>query len=341
MKKSIAVDGGGYVPGRPVQSGIERIIDGFLSSVDKRDIKLYTFNRSSYPYVHTVPQRGYSSFFLPLDVIKNRDTVFLGFSGVIPKLLTHTNCKKIGFLYDFGFIKYPQFYPSHQKLASQTQETIKRSDIIVVLSEAAKEELAAFFPMNKGKRVEVVQAGIDHVSLPPSDIKNDYFLTVGVIKPVKNTFGVIELFEQYCSRYEDNKTELRIMGRHEPAYFQQIQQSSVYKKMNKRIIFVESARDDEIYTAMASARALINLSHEEGYCFPVLEAAALGAIVIVNDLPVHREHRSAFPQIEICKTADEMMEVMHKSRVKKKRGLITIPDEYTWKSFTKRVLSLI
>lgn len=341
MKISVAVDGGGYVPGRPVRSGIERIVDGFLSAADKSVVNLYTFNRSSDRYVHTLPRRGYSSFFLPLHVIKNRDTVFLGFSGVIPKLLTHTNWKKIGFLYDFGFIKFPQFYPTHQKLAAQTQETIQRSDIIVVLSKVAKEELSAFFPMSKGKRVEVIQAGIDHVSLFSPDIKNEYFLAVGVIKPVKNTLGVIQLFEQYCSRYEDNKTELRIMGRHEPAYFQQIQRSSVYKKMNNRIIFVESARDEEIYTAMAAARALINVSHEEGYCFPVLEAAALGATVIVNDLPVHREHRSAFPQIKICKTADEMMEVMNKSRVKKKRGLITIPDEYTWRSFTKRVLSLI
>ena len=175
LTHAIAVDGGEYIPGEKVQSGIQRLIAEFM----KEYLSRYTTPPLDYYYfsntpqkplsskavsIHNLPRKFFSSIQLPYHIFRNKDAVFLGFSGVIPKFLDFFPLKKIVFVHDFGFSTYPDFYDNPRRMNAQVKSAVRRADLIITFTQQVRRELLTQYRFLNPRKVHSIYAGVDHLS---------------------------------------------------------------------------------------------------------------------------------------------------------------------------------
>lgn len=351
----IAVDGGGYMPGAKVQNGIQRLIAEFmkeyLSSYVDCSLSYYYFSNNSGGHTHyrnisahKLNRAFFATLQIPYQMLCNRDAVFLGFSGVIPKLLDFMSVKKVIFIYDFGFYTYPDLYDNPGRLKRQVDNSVKHADVIITLTHQIRQELLAQFNFLNTEKVHSIYAGIDHLNETVHKkrlMKHEYFLYVGVVKPVKNIMGLLELFLKFTLTSRNKDIKLVIVGAKELNHWMYITNTKLYKQVKNRVVFLENISDRDLTTLYMQACALINISFAEGFCYPVLEALSLGTPAITNNLPLYAEFKPHFPHLHITKTEEERLELMQQLSVVTADRKRNIPTHFTWKNFTKSVYELI
>jgi glycosyltransferase involved in cell wall biosynthesis len=344
-KIRIAIDAGDFAPGSKINSGIKRLIKEFIDEIRNYPeyiIHYYYFSdkfpgESMQGNIHYVrmPSALYATLHLPLGSLIRRDDVFLAFSGYIPSLLCFLPIKNIAFIHDFGFFKYPDAYNNPEKLKYMTETTIQKADKIVVFSDYVNKELIARYPSVKSN-VTTIHAGIDHIQY--SSISNkEYFLYVGVVKPVKDVQRLIDCFAKYTEQTR-SKNKLIIVGSKEKEYFAQIIQSDSYAKVKDAVQWIEGITDDELKNYYANAKAIINLSKEEGFGYPVLEGLVAGKKVIVSSIDIYKEYQIHFPHLIMTQNDEEVIKELN---TEYKSHSAVIPNEFTWKTFTQKLLDVI
>lgn len=350
----IAIDAGGLPPLGRVRNGIQRLTNSFLLKLLESKSKVFinyyyfttsrnrVFQASANLREHRLPSKFFGSVSLPINIIKDKNEVFLGFSGYLPRLLSRAKINKIIFVHDLGFIKFPQYYANPNKMKQDIEFSLKYADKIVVFSDFAKEELKQQYPEVPNSKIKRIYAGTDHLLEMPvlPQIKSDYFLYVGVIKPIKNILFLLAVFNQYVAKTKNTTTKLILVGDHEPIYLQEIINSSTYNKLKHRIIFKENVTDSEIVEYYSSARALLNFSLEEGFCYPVLEALRFGKVTIVNDLSLYQEYKKYFSNLLIGKNTSGLVKLMEQANMTKESKINLESKMFSWKSFTKQLLEL-
>lgn len=357
----IGVDGGDFIPFSKVDSGIQRIVDSFLKTMvdfNKKKkryfINYYYFGQQKSKKFFNLfkfkklPKKFFSSFFLPLNFLIDKNDVFLGFSSALPFLIVPFCSKKIVFLYDLGFMKFPYFYSNFYRLKKQTEKALRQADKVVVLSESIRKEIKTFFL----KKTTVIYPGLNHLDFA-YDLKKkfsksfffnkQFFLYVGVVKPIKNLEKIFYFFYHFVNKTKTNNCFLVIIGKKEKNYFKKLLKDYYFKKIKKRVIFKEALTDKELVWYYQNALSLLNFSYEEGFCFPVFEALYLKNFAIVNSLPIYHEFKKYFPNLIICKNDKEVILAMEEIMLKKKRrtvGCLT-PENFTWKNFAQKLLELV
>ncbi|NTU73187.1 glycosyltransferase family 4 protein [Candidatus Roizmanbacteria bacterium] len=349
---NIGIDAGGLVPESAVSSGIERIVNSFVktfNTLDKEDkLNYYYFgdkkkSNDKQIQFHALPRRLFSSFHMPGNAIRDKNDAFIAFSTHVPRLLNLSSMKKITFVYDFGVLKYPEKYTHPKRLKQRTEEAISQSDVIITTSQVMKSELCRRFPKLDTNKVISIHPGIDHVRSVAPVLKKHaepFFLYVGVIKPTKDIRRLIRIFHEF-SQQNAKQYKLICIGRQEKEYFQELLCLPEYQKVKEQVRFVENVSDEELYSYYRDATAVINVSKEEGFGFPVLEALALGKPVIVNDLPVYHEFTEAFPRLNIVRNDRAIMSKLTQVSLQKSNGKVVIPSEYTWEYFTRKIINII
>ncbi len=354
----IGIDGGDFVSFGKVDSGIKRIVDSFLREIGKLKSEDYIFNyyyfgkselKKKVANINFIrlPEKFFASIFLPIQFIKDRNSLFLGFSGYLPSLISLINTKRVVFLYDLGFIKYPQFYSNPKKLKNNLTRVMKLADKIITLSDYSKKQITKYFSADE-KKIVRLYPGLDHFAgknLINQLIKFKYFLYVGVIKPIKNIEGLFKRFYQFLQLSPEKKYYLILIGEKEEEYFNSLLTNGDYKKIKRKVIFLNNISDDELVNYYLKATALLNFSHEEGFCFPVLEALSFGKKAIVNDLPIYHEFEDKFDNLLVGKNEREIVQLMvgEAERVNRydrnkrpKEGVI-----FKWRDFTEKLLEII
>jgi len=333
---NIGIDAGDYFPGVLINSGIQRLVAHFIEKASAHYQN--KFNLHSYFYQGT--GRLFGSIRLPYRLWKNHDQVFLGFSGQTPYLTKFLKIKKILFIHDLGFNQYPQFFQNPAKIIAQTIRSIKIADKIVVFSASVKQELINTYPFLDPDTVKIIPAGIDHLTdIKESNlaISHKYFLYVGVVKPMKNIAGLINIYLQFLNRSVDKNIKLIIIGKKEPPYFLSLTQ-------HKNIIYIDPVSDFDLKTYYRNALAILNNSHVEGFCYPVLEALSLGKMVITNDLPIYHEYAPFFSKLQISQSSlsfiDKMTDAVSQQN-KAKDKLPPLPGRFTWRSCIDSIFQLI
>lgn len=354
----IAIDGGNYVTGQPVKSGINRLVNSFINNIPDEGntvINYYYFGATAMPssphqHLHKLPQKFFGTISLPFYTLKDRNTAFIAFSGYIPKPLQLFPIKKIGIVHDLGFFKYPELYRNPYRLQQDMKELIKTSSVLVVFSDYVAEDVRKYFA-NTTVPVHRIYAGVDHI-FTPSVLKKalqepeskKYFLYVGVLKPIKNIEYLLERYAAFRNKKNSDHTQLILIGEKESSYFEQLQMNMSYQKYKKDISFIERVTDEELTRYYLGATAVINVSREEGFCYPVLEAAALEKTVIVNNLPLYKEYTPYFDSIHIANSRQAVVAALEhaaKSKVTIPTLKKHLPQEFTWANFTHKLLALI
>lgn len=344
----IGADGGDYVPGDEVKNGIQRLVSSFIYEYAKQNknslLYYFYFGRNvEYKGIHSVslPKPFFGSSFMPVNVLEKKCSIFLGFSGYIPSLLSASRCKKILFIHDFAFLKYPEAYRNQKRLAAQTISSLQRADLIIVFSDYIQKEVCEKLPEIDQSRVKRIYAGGDHLLRYERKefFKGNYFLYVGVIKPIKQIEYIFELFSSYKEKSKDKEKELILIGKKEKKYMKELEKNPHYRAYKKWIRWVDHVSDTELATYYEGATAVLNVSKDEGFCYPVIEALTMGAEVLVNDLPLYHEYASYSPNLYIG-NSEQLVKRMMKSSPTTLSASLT-KDTFTWKSFTQELLEVI
>ena len=234
------------------------------------------------------PSKGWMKIWLPLRISRDKIDTFLAFGQAIPKL--PKSVKKIGYIYDIAFEKYPQFYPdSYKQLHNITANLVKKSDHIITISQAAKKDIHDYYSIPES-RISAILLGNRLLETSDSTKSEEkYFLSVGALKRIKNIAAVIKAFAAFSTKKSDYN--LVIVGGDK---WMDPDITEAYEKLpeeiKKHVSFRGFVSDEELNDLYKNAQALIVPSYYEGFGLPVAEAMSVGCPVIVSN-------RGSLPEI--------------------------------------------
>lgn len=178
------------------------------------------------------------------------------------------------------------------------QLTVKNAQKILTVSNATKEEIIDHLNVSQGKIVVTYEGVDDKITNSKSQITNKsqntkyeipntkYFLYVGNAYPHKNLDRLVEAFAEI--RNQKSEIKLILVGR-EDYFYKRLKEEVKKIGLEKQIVFYGFATDEELVNLYQNAQALIMPSLMEGFGLPVLEAMANKCLVLVSDIPAHRE----------------------------------------------------
>lgn len=224
-----------------------------------------------------IPQTGWSTVRLPLELKLNPVDIFLGLSQFIPSSKSHN----IGFIYDLGFLHHPEAYPGSQiKLMQITDNLVDRSNRIVTISQTVKTDIVSRYALSSD-RVTVAYPGVDGSFTEKGVVHKGeypYFLFVGALKPGKNIPFLLRGFAKFLST-QKNQIDLYLLG---GEYWKDPEIAHVIRELHldslvQKLGYVP---DGKLASYYRGALAFVSPSLYEGFCLPAVEAMACGCPVI-------------------------------------------------------------
>ncbi len=150
---------------------------------------------------------------------------------------------------------------------------LRRAVRVITVSEASRDDLAAFLPAAAPKLRVIPNAALaDYYAQPPLP-RGDYFLFIGNAKPHKGIPLLLDAWTRFHASHPDRRLVLVTPGGFSGPGVE-----------TRRSIPAE-----EMPRLVASARALLAPSQWEGFDLPVLEAVLTRTPVVASDIPAHRE----------------------------------------------------
>lgn len=290
----IAVDAGMLgITDERLKVGVWRVAVNFLTQlgkIDKRNTyRLYSFApipaslmKQFGPRMENrvlAPGTGWMSVRLPLEFVLRTPDVFLGLAQALPRW----HGRSLGFVYDLGFLAYPEAYPdSHTKLATQTEKMVRRADHIIAISEATKKDIGKQYGTDP-KSITVAHPGVSSLfSLrgPRHLTKTPYFFIAASLKPGKNIPLAIRVLAKF-NKQTDTPHTLIIAGSTywlDPMIGKTIEEL----EMGKYVDLVGFVPDKKLSALYRGAAAVLIPSLIEGFCLPAVEAMACGTPVIAS-----------------------------------------------------------
>ncbi len=266
--------------------------------------------------------------------------------------------RSLTFIHDISFALFPDFSePRNQKMLTKDMpKFIKRTDHILTISEASKNEVSKHYHLKKSV-VDVVYCGVDtKIYRPYSDaiidevrekfgIQKDYLLYVGNIEPRKNLQILVEAFAKLPSELV-NKVDLFVVGSdgwQNEGILNAIERAraSGYSIIRP----TQFVTDREVGILMSGARALVQPSVHEGFSLPPLESVAAGMRPIVSDIAVHHEilgnaatYFNSSSSSDLVKKLKKVLATESKmSRDESSR----ITDKYSWNIAAEELMKVV
>ena len=322
-----------------------------LAKIDKKnEYRLFTFTPigerfgKNFKNVVVRPKIGWASLQLPIELRRHPVDVFLGLSQMLP----HSSARTIGFIYDLGFLHHPEAYPGSQKrLVKITSDLVRRSDHIVTISHAVKDDVRKTYGVGE-KRMTVCYPGVNKMFAPKGTVKKGkypYFLFIGALKPCKNVPGLLRGFARFLENQKE-PYDLYLGGGDywkDPEIHKEIEALELTSRV-KQLGFIPDAKLAGYYRGSVT---FVSPSLYEGFCLPAVEAMACGC-------PVIGSTAGAFPEIVrdsgiLVDSGDSraLATAMHEvaNDVKKRSSLIKKglqnAKRFRWETFTKTVFDLL
>lgn len=242
---------------------------------------------------------------------------YLGFDPMVYFLLkknkincvSHSNyiypfkdIKSINWVPDFQYLHYPNLWKPNQleDVKKVHKNWIEKSDLIVVSSFAAKNDLFTLYP--EAKNVEVL-----HFVSQPENIQDEnldleidkifegkFFYLPNQFWLHKNhmvVFKAIKILKDKDININihlittGSKNDYRDGGEHFTKLLNYVKDND----LEENIIFLGIVAYAKVFSLMKHSLAIINPSHFEGWSSTVEESKTLEKTIILSDIPVHRE----------------------------------------------------
>ena len=189
-------------------------------------------------------------------------------------------------VHDLAFVRDPRWHGADAAaLRERTRAAVGAATALTAPTRATAADLRDFAPEAPAARV--IPWGADHVPtarLPAARGDGDYVLCVGTVEPRKNHLGLLAAWRQL----PPPRPQLVVVG---AAGWEcaEIVRALAEAEREGLLTWRRSASDQELWSLMQHARALVYPSLWEGFGFPPLEAMALGLPVVTHDVAPLRE----------------------------------------------------
>lgn len=180
---------------------------------------------------------------------------------------------------------------------SQTKKAVGLADLVFTVSGSSKNDIEKYCKVD-GSKIEVVYNDVsEEYKNPPGkefskevlgrfSLKNSRFiLYVGGYDERKNVNFLIEEYLKFSAEHPG--IPLVLAGG-------KLFSGGLYKSFDSlenlgNIVKTGFLKEEELACLYRNCLAFVNLSKQEGFNLPILEAANSGAAMILSDIPVHRE----------------------------------------------------
>lgn len=252
---------------------------------------------------------------LSWEMLRRRPDVLFVPAHIIP--LIHPG-KTVVTLHDVGFERFPELY-EQTRIGGNTllgavlnlfariftfgrygnseldyhrwsaRFAVRHASFIITVSEFSKTEIASVYGIPK-ERIAVVHHGFDHrlfqrpvehvieQTQRQFSLHHPYILFTGRLEKKKNILGLIQAFALARERLPE--LELVLIGR-EGYGWDEAQTVLEQRHLMNAVHVLGWQPEDEYLPLLAGAKALVVLSHYEGFGLPILEAFAVGTPVVV------------------------------------------------------------
>lgn len=259
--------------------------------------------------------------------------------------------KVVTIVHDMTYKAYPETVNKKTRrwLEVTLENSCKRSDIIVTVSEFSKCEIIKYLGIEPDK-IAVMPNGVDlklyHNGYSDKEvwqvkrkyhIASDYFLYLGTLEPRKNIERIVESYYMLLQELEnDNVPDLVLAGGKGWLY------DSIFKmikdlNIEPKVIFTGYVEEQEVPVLMQGATAFVFPSLYEGFGMPPLEAMACGTPVITSNtssLPeVVGEAGIQIDPLDTVGLKEAMKQLMEDKELARQLGRMgwERAQEYTWK----------
>ncbi len=209
--------------------------------------------------------------------------------------------KKVNWIPDFQEDHLPQFFSEEEVIRRKEYQknTLIKSDVVVFSSRDAKNDFERLYPKSKAQ-LFVLPFAVTHPDfsyekiddlLKKYNLRKNYFLVpnqfwahknhIVILKAVKN---LIEKGINITVAFTGKDHDFRNIE-----YFKFLQKYIKDNKLKDNIFFLGFIDRKEQLCLMKNANAVIQPSLFEGWSTVVEDAKALNKLLILSDLPVHRE----------------------------------------------------
>lgn len=196
--------------------------------------------------------------------------------------------------YDLGFLRCPQFMPPDRVawLRKGLYHSLRRSDMVLVLSEFTRREVLEFFPSVDPSRVQITPVGVDSERFhsEPDDMDQQvrqiyqlperYALYLGTLEPRKNIEGLLRGYDTLPGHIRrDFPLILAGAWGWQTDRFRALLQRLVAEGTVRYLSYVPQVH---IAPLLRGATVFCFPSHYEGFGMPPLEAASCGTPVLCS-----------------------------------------------------------
>ncbi len=220
---------------------------------------------------------------------------------------------------------------------------IKRSERIITVSQASKQDIEKYYPFAKGK-IEVIYLGVDKNFRQMQIQKKKQILYVGSMNERKNFVGIIKAFKLL----DKSDYQLVIIGN----FYANFDLSEDAKEVlqsaleSEKISFKSNVTNEELIRLYNESELFVFPSFYEGFGLPVLEAMACGTPIITSNL-------SSLPEVggdaalycdpyDVGDIKEKMEMVLNNKELQKEmieKGLARV-KQFSWEKAAKEHLKI-
>lgn len=357
----IGIDGGPLsITDVRLKVGVYRVAYEFVKEMQslntKNTYRIYSFGRGgdvrqelSAPNTQFValPQSGFQKIWQPVELVRHPVDLYLGLGQTLPSV-PRILCDviRIGFIYDVGFLQYPEYYPgTANALKSNTVALVKHADHIVTISEASRTAILNAYHVDPGT-VTVAHLGVSSGFTPKGSRythKHPYFLSVGSLKPGKNIPFMLRSFADFLKK--TSQTYDYIIAGSDYWMDPEITETIEKLSLTHRVSIIGFVPDEELAAYYRGAVGLLSVSHIEGFGLPVAEAMSCGCPVIVSTGVSFDEVVSNCGMVVDPKDRKGLTDAMNQLATDSAYRLPLVKNgpkqaaKFTWRTFARTILT--
>lgn len=229
-------------------------------------------------------------------------------------------------------------------------------DMVVVVSEHAKNEVAEYYNFSKDKIISIYNGGGENYKIIEKaeakkvvenkyNIHGSYILDISRFIPHKNVITLVNAYLEFRDRFPTHTEKLVVIGSSGD------KENEVYRarnssKFKEDIFFVDFVEGEDLNAFYSGAELFVFPSLSEGFGLPVLEAMASGVPVITSNIASMGEiGREAVIVTDPLNTVG-LAEIMHSTlenpqkMAKMRESGLERAREFTWKKMIEKTEDL-
>ena len=268
--------------------------------------------------------------------------------------------KSITYIHDVSFKVFPEFVEAKNLpfLLRNVPKWIKRTDIVITVSEHAKKEIIQYYPESEGK-ISVVYNGINSsfVHHDKYQVKStleqyglaykNYFMFLSNLEPRKNIIGILSAYKEFIEDPSSKNKDVKLllvggMGWNNDSILRKVDELN--ESGLKVVIPNHYVEDEDLPFLLSGAAALLHPAHYEGFGISPLQAMACGTQVLVSDnTSLPEVVGDAGVYVDSANTNDirRAMEVVYNKRHDVNTNGVLRAAKFTWKKSARQLAAFV